>query len=145
MPLVRRARKSIQERKSAAQLRELQQNLEKVETRVHMFNQKKRTEKRKMTNTVKTPVPTSVIDGKMNPELYAVECRLHSEAGLPPPRPYAGYDPKKVAPRRLGFVNFSTIVKLVRLAAAEEDEEKTIASSTKGRSCTGPTCCGTCH
>lgn len=144
MPLVRRARKSIQERKSAAQLRELQQNLEKVETRVHMFNQKKRSEKRKVTNTVKTPIPTSVVEGKMNPELYAIECRLHSEAGLPPPRPYAGYDPKKVSQRKIGFVNFSAIVRLVRLAAADEDAEKA-ANAGKGGKCTGPTCCGTCH
>jgi len=121
MPLVRRARKSIRERKSAAQLRDFQANLEKVETRVHMHNQKKRDTKRRETNSVKTPVPTSVLDGHMNPELYAIECQLHADAGLPPPRPYSGYDPKKVAPRKIGFVNFGAIVRLVRLAAADEE------------------------
>lgn len=145
MPLVRRARKSIRERKSAAQLRDFQANLEKVETRVHMHNQKKRDEKRKMTNSFKTPVPTSVLEGHMNPELYAIECRLHSDAGLPPPRPYAGYDPKKVAPRKIGLVSFGSIVRLVRLAAADEDAAAA-EDLRRGRKPHSGSCCvrGTC-
>ncbi len=82
MTLVRRARKSIRERRMKKCLDELTHNLSKVELRVHGHLKKRRMERRPL-----EPLPRHVMDGKLDEELYEIECRLHREAGLPPPEP----------------------------------------------------------
>ena len=90
MKLVRRARKSIRERRMKACINDLNSNLTKVEMRVFKEQKKERDMKRKALG-VADPVPKDVLQGRMNPELYEIECRLHEEAGLPKPLPYQGY------------------------------------------------------
>ncbi|EPY36600.1 hypothetical protein STCU_00500 [Strigomonas culicis] len=63
-------------------------------------------------------VPSDVKAGKMNPELYEIECRLYREAGLPKPKPYLGYErdrgAQKRSMQRVGFVDFKDIISAVR-------------------------------
>ena len=97
--------------------RELVQNLEKVEKRTFAHLTKVRMQKRKQSGQELPPVPASILQGKMNPELYHIECRLYEEAGLPLPLPYEGYDSeeaKQLTIRRVGFVPFSLLIKQVR-------------------------------
>lgn len=116
-PLVRRARKNIRERRMKKLQRELVQNLEKVEKRTFAHLSKVRASKRKNTGQELPPVPAAVLQGKMNPELYHIECRLYEEAGLPLPLPYEGYDAeeaKQLTNRRVGFLPFSLLINEVR-------------------------------
>ncbi|RNE94903.1 uncharacterized protein Tco025E_10293 [Trypanosoma conorhini] len=110
MKLVRRARKSIRERRMKACLNDLSANLEKVEMRVFRQQKKERERKRRAAG-VSGGVPRDVLMGKMNPELYEVECRLHREAGLPPPPPPEGWAQasRSSAVRRIGFVEFGVV------------------------------------
>eukprot|EP00758_Cryptobia_borreli_P001387 Tbor_TRINITY_DN2198_c0_g1::TRINITY_DN2198_c0_g1_i1::g.5504::m.5504 len=111
--LVRRARKSIRERRMKECQTELSKNLDKVEMRVHVRKTKVKAERMRVRGTHVAPIPQDVLAGKMNPELYEIECRLHAEAGLPPPAPYEGYEP--IPNRRtIGFVSFHTFIKIVR-------------------------------
>ena len=63
-------------------LDELTHNLSKVELRVHGHLKKRRMEKRPI-----EPLPRHVILGKLDAELYDIDCRLHREVGLPIPEP----------------------------------------------------------
>ncbi|ESL09659.1 hypothetical protein TRSC58_02618 [Trypanosoma rangeli SC58] len=114
MKLVRRARKSIRERRMKACLKDLSANLEKVEMRVFK-QQKKERDRRRRVAGVNCGVPRDVLMGKMSLELYDVECRLHREAGLPPPPPPEGWAQRSGsgAVRRIGFVEFNVIAKAV--------------------------------
>lgn len=117
MKLVRRARKSIRERRMKACINDLNSNLTKVEMRVFKKQKKERDMKRKALG-VADPVPKDVLRGRMNPELYEIECRLHEEAGLPKPLPYQGYKQDLVRSRAtihcIGFIGFRTILQAVR-------------------------------
>mmetsp|Transcript_43374 Transcript_43374/g.50184 ORF Transcript_43374/g.50184 Transcript_43374/m.50184 type:complete len:119 (+) Transcript_43374:57-413(+) len=111
MKIVRRARKSLKERRMKACLNELTSNLSKVELRVHNHLKKHRETVREARGQTRPPVPKDIIDGVMNEELYLIECRLHQEAGLPPPPPYAGR-------RAAKFVGMVPFVELQRSAVA---------------------------
>ncbi|CCW64619.1 unnamed protein product [Phytomonas sp. EM1] len=117
MKLVRRARKSIRERRMKACMKDLSSNLAKIEMRVFNKQKNERIVKRKELG-VSDSVPMNVLKGKMSPELYAIECRLHQEAGLPRPKPYPEYqdDVRKANEHkhRIGFASFSTIIAAVR-------------------------------
>ncbi|KAK7197352.1 hypothetical protein NESM_000682500 [Novymonas esmeraldas] len=117
MKLVRRARKSIRERRMKACINDLNANLSKVEMRVFREQKKERDTKRQELG-IAGPVPREVVNGQMNPELYAVECRLHAEAGLPKPLPYQGYKEDLARSRAtthcVGFVGFRTLLQAVR-------------------------------
>ncbi|KAG5510599.1 hypothetical protein JKF63_06896 [Porcisia hertigi] len=117
MKLVRRARKSIRERRMKACLNELTQNLSKVERCVFREQKKERDRKRQAAG-IGELVPKDVLNGRMNPDLYAVECRLHEEAGLPRPLPYQGYKEDLVRSRAtmhcIGFVGLQTILHAIR-------------------------------
>lgn len=117
MKLVRRARKSIRERRMKACINDLSSNLAKVELRVFKHQKSERDAKRRQLG-IANPVPKDVLMGKMNPELYRIECQLHDEAGLPKPRPYLGYHEDAMRQRenthRIGFVTFSAIVRAVQ-------------------------------
>lgn len=117
MKLVRRARKSIRERRMKACINDLNSNLSKVEMRVFKEQKKERDTKRKALGMAE-PVPKDVLLGRMNPELYTIECRLHEEAGLPKPLPYQGYKLDLVRSRAtthcVGFVGFRSILQAIR-------------------------------
>lgn len=117
MKLVRRARKSIRERRMKACLNDLTSNLTKVETRVFLM-QKMGREKRRKQLGLAEPVPKDILEGKMNLELFEIECRLHEEAGLPKPPLYADYmnDRKqaKLASPRIGFIDLKALLKAVK-------------------------------
>ncbi|KAG8342571.1 hypothetical protein ERJ75_000090700 [Trypanosoma vivax] len=116
MRLVRRARKSIRERRMKACIRDLNANLEKVEMRVFRQQRRLRQQQDRVAG-LRVVLPKDVLQGIMNPELYSIECRLHREAGLPPPAPYEGYVPEGLncsKQRRIGFVEFTTITKAAR-------------------------------
>lgn len=117
MKLVRRARKSIRERRMKACINDLNSNLSKVEMRVFREQKKERDSKRKA-HGAGDLVPKEVLNGRMNPELYAVECRLHAEAGLPKPLSYQGYKEDLIRSRAtthcVGFVGFRTILQAIR-------------------------------
>ncbi|EAN80310.1 uncharacterized protein TEOVI_000715600 [Trypanosoma equiperdum] len=120
MKLVRRARKSIRERRMKACLKDLSSNLEKVEMRVFRQQKQKRQQQQRKGAGNHITVPPDVLRGVMNPELYHIECRLHQEACMPPPPPYEGYSQRERcdgARRRIGFVEFVTIAEMVRLGA----------------------------
>lgn len=91
MKLVRRARKNIRERRMKACLNDLNANLSKVEMKVFLKQKQERERKRMALSGVRELVPKSILAGRMTPELYAIECRLHEEAGLPKPVPYPEY------------------------------------------------------
>ncbi|KAF8304264.1 hypothetical protein TcYC6_0040630 [Trypanosoma cruzi] len=114
MKLVRRARKSIRERRMKACLKDLSANLEKVEMRVFRQQKKERDRRRKVAG-INCGIPPDVRMGKMNPELYRIECRLHREAGLLPPPPPEGcaQESGSGVTRRIGFVDFNTIAQAV--------------------------------
>ncbi|KAH9586251.1 hypothetical protein LSM04_002732 [Trypanosoma melophagium] len=118
MKLVRRARKSIRERRMKACMRDLSANLERVEMRV--YRQQKQQRQRAAGLRPDTPVPADVLRGKMNAELHAIECRLHREAGLPPPPPLhpqlqgGGQEGRRgTGTRRIGFLEFGAITQAV--------------------------------
>lgn len=117
MRLVRRARKSIRERRMKACISDLNTNLSKVEMRVYR-RQKAERESRREVMGIPSPVPRDVLLGRMNPQLYDVECRLHEAAGLPRPLPYPGYRADIGRNRRqihrIGFVEFRNVMQAVR-------------------------------
>jgi hypothetical protein len=87
--------------------RELDSNFEKVEMRAHIQAKHERAEKRRRSGATSIEVPPSIRRGEMDDELYGIECRLHREAGLPPPvREFQ----KVKDVRRLGLVPFSRVV-----------------------------------
>src|SRR5262245_48396477 len=85
--LVRRARKSLRERRMNQCLRELQTNFEKVEQRKYRHDKAKRAVSRKRRGVDVVPIPREVRAGRINEELFRVECILHARANLPPPTP----------------------------------------------------------
>eukprot|EP00796_Vickermania_ingenoplastis_P012054 gene12054-8306_t len=115
MKLVRRARKSIKERRMKACINDLNANLAKVETKVFLQQKGERDKKRKAMG-LSEPVPKDILTGRMNPDLYAIECRLHNEVGLPRPHPYPEYWTDmarlKKTSQRIGFVDFRMIIDL---------------------------------
>ncbi|KPA77733.1 hypothetical protein ABB37_07052 [Leptomonas pyrrhocoris] len=117
MKLVRRARKSIRERRMKECINDLNSNLSKVEMRVFKKQKKERDTKRVALGLAQ-PVPKNILMGRMNPELYAIECRLHKEAGLSKPLPYQGYKQDLVRSHAttqcVGFVGFRTILQAIR-------------------------------
>lgn len=118
MKLVRRARKSIRERRMKACINDLNSNLSKVEMRVFKGQKKERDAKR-LAAGIAGPVPRDVLAGRMNPELYEIECRLHKEAGLPRPLPYQGFKLDRMRSRAtahcVGFVGFRSILQAIRV------------------------------
>lgn len=100
-------------------INDLNSNLAKVETKVFL-QQKATRERRRKALGLPDPIPKSILQGRMNLDLYAVECRLHAEVGLPKPAPYPGYEQdsaqQKAASQRIGFVNFNSILLSVRKA-----------------------------
>lgn len=117
MKLVRRARKSIRERRMKACINDLNSNLSKVELRVFR-QQKQEREGRRKALGVESCVPADVLEGRMNPELYLIECRLYEEAGLSRPLPYQGYKEDVMQSRAnshlIGFVGLRTLMQAVR-------------------------------
>lgn len=121
MTLVRRARKNIRERRMKACLNDLTTNLSKVETKVFLKQKQEREKKRKAMGVLEV-VPKSILAGQMTPELYAIECRLHEEVGLPKPIPYSEYAQDVGAPKGssskktplLGFLPFSVLLTAVQ-------------------------------
>lgn len=114
--LVRRARKSTRERRINACLKDLNSNLEKVELKA--FRAQKTMRDRRRTNSGQrlASIPDSVRRGVMTRELYEVECRLHAEAGIPPP-PTTEFGPRSEnvgGQNRIGFVTFGEIARAVR-------------------------------
>ncbi|TPP42785.1 hypothetical protein CGC20_7750 [Leishmania donovani] len=99
MKLVRRARKSIRERRMKACINDLNSNLSKVEMRVFRKQKKERDAKRQALGISEL-------------------CRLHEEAGLPKPLPYQGYKEDLLRSRAtthcVGFVGFRTILQAIR-------------------------------
>lgn len=120
MKLVRRARKNIRERRMKACLNDLHANLSKVETKVFVKQKKERERKRK-TMGIHVSLPKSILAGRMTPDLYAIECRLHEEVGVPRPQPYLEYeeDTRRNKIRcstrcpRIGFLPFSLLMEAV--------------------------------
>ncbi|KEG12006.1 hypothetical protein DQ04_02081090 [Trypanosoma grayi] len=110
MKLVRRARKSIRERRMKACQKDLSANLEKVEMRVFKA-QKRERERQRRSGGIRCGIPKDVLQGKMNAELYSIECRLHREAGLPPPASFDGFQQHAV--RRIGLVEFAAVARAV--------------------------------
>lgn len=96
---------------------DLSANLAKVELRVFKKQKDERSAKRRAKG-LGDAVPKSVLMGKMTPELYRIECRLHAEMGLPKPAPYPGYAEDVMHSRqqtqRVGFVSFAAILHAVR-------------------------------
>lgn len=125
MVLVRRARKSIRERRIKASLKELTTNLEKVEMKAHLHNKERRKRKRETVGAAKEPIPPSVLRGEMNEELFQIECQLHAAAGLPPPvsleQQLAASSKARAdrSARIIGFVTFKNIVDSLRNAAKQ--------------------------
>ncbi|EPY28215.1 hypothetical protein AGDE_10493 [Angomonas deanei] len=117
MKVVRRARKSLRERRMTECINDLAANLSKVEMKVYRKQRETRLQRRKRLGLAGA-VPADILAGKMNPSLYEVECRLHEEAGLPRPRPYPGYASDVAATRakvqRVGFVSFQTLLNVIR-------------------------------
>lgn len=113
MVLVRRARKSLIERRLKVLERDLQSNLDKVEDRAYNFQKTKRQSHRKVT----IDIPQYVRDGVLDADLFAIECRLHAEAGIPPPKPptnlAAGASQVK---HMVGFLPFEIVVHVVKRA-----------------------------
>lgn len=122
MKLVRRARKNIRERRMKACLNDLHSNLSKVETKVFV-KQKRQRERKRQTMGIYVSLPKSILAGRMTPELYAIECRLHEEVGVPRPQPYPEYEEdiggKKIrCPTRcprIGFLPFSVLMEAVNM------------------------------
>ena len=118
---IRRARKSLPERRLNGLQRELDSNLERVEMRAHLKAKKDRAVARARRGEKLEPIPDSVKRGLLTEELYGVECRLHREAGLPPPpRPRelmaaeeegGGGGAGKAGARRIGLVPFERIMR----------------------------------
>lgn len=117
MKLVRRARKSLTERRMKVCLSELTNNLAKVELKVHNHLKQTREAKRASRGEVRPPVPADVVAGIMNEELYEIECRLHREAGIAPPPPFAG---KRSASKYVGMVPFSELVRHVARSLSKQ-------------------------
>lgn len=117
MKLVRRARKSIRERRMKACINDLSSNLAKVEMRVFKTQKMRRDEKRRARGEGDL-IPKGVLMGRMTPELFRIECQLHVDAGLPKALPYPGYADDVMRSRqqtqRVGFVSFPDILKAVR-------------------------------
>ncbi|ORC84344.1 uncharacterized protein TM35_000461630 [Trypanosoma theileri] len=121
MKLVRRARKSIRERRMKACMRDLSANLERVEMRVYKQQKHQRQQQRRVAGLrPENFVPPDVLRGEMNAELHEIECRLHREAGLPPPPPLhlqmrgdRKHDTQRPGTRRIGFVEFGAIAQTV--------------------------------
>lgn len=120
---IRRARKSLCERRLAASQRDLDYNLDRVELKAYEAGKRQRASERRKHGIVLTPIPVDVKKGVVDEELYGIECRLHREAGLGMPRrPYnLGGDSgngeggaSAAAVKRIGFVSFSQIMQQVK-------------------------------
>ncbi len=87
--LVRRARKSLRERRMNECLRELTQNFEKVELRKYRGDKARRAAQRKRAGKeAEAPrMSREVLAGIMDEGLFNVERILHARAGLPEPVP----------------------------------------------------------
>lgn len=122
MKLVRRARKSIRERRMKACINDLNANLSKVEKKV-FIQQKTKREQRRRALGLAEPVPKDILAGRMNLDLYAIECRLHQEVGLPKPAPYEQYAEdlrrSRTSSQRIGFVDFRSFMAAIRAALNE--------------------------
>lgn len=112
MKLVRRARKSLVERRMKACLNDLTSNLSKVEMKVHRHLKQKREDRRTSRGQTVEAIPQDILDGFMNEELYEIECRLHREAGIPPPPKFRGQ--KGAAKKCVGLVHFADMLQSVR-------------------------------
>lgn len=86
MVVVRRARKSLQERRLNTLQRDLDSNLDRVELKAHQAAKVERAKQRRRKGIELPPIPESVLRGEMTEELFEIDCRLHREAGLYPPR-----------------------------------------------------------
>uniref|UniRef100_A0A7S1QUQ7 Uncharacterized protein n=1 Tax=Neobodo designis TaxID=312471 RepID=A0A7S1QUQ7_NEODS len=107
MGAIRRARKSLPERRLNGLQRELDSNFEKVELRAHLKGKQERAAERRRRGLDVPELPASVRRGEIDDELFGIECRLHREAGLPPPkREFA----ERQSVRRLGLVPFHRLV-----------------------------------
>ena len=85
---VRRARKSLIERRLHQCHRELSSNFEKVEMRKYKVDKARRAaERARSGNCDVPPMPPAVFSGGITEELFRVECMLHARANLPPPLP----------------------------------------------------------
>lgn len=86
--LVRRARKSLRERRLNVLDKELKSNLDKVELRKYRSDKVQRTVARKTGIIAPVPkMPLEVSCGLMTEELYSVERILRQRAGLGAPTP----------------------------------------------------------
>jgi hypothetical protein len=94
-------------------LSELTTNLSKVEMKVHRHLKQKREDRRASRGQVLEPIPQDVVDGYMNEELYEIECRLHRDAGIPPPPKFRG-GKGSATKKSVGMVLFSEILQAVR-------------------------------
>ena len=142
--LVRRARKSLRERRMKQCLNELTQNLEKVELTVHRHQKKKRIIKKIKAGKDVDPIPASIRRGTMTEELYQLECKLFKQAGIPtlPRRPKYLPEPGTAtnstaaesndegrpsaasAERRVGMIPFKTLVAVVRERMAKQADRR---------------------
>ena len=89
--LVRRAKKSLKERRINECLRDLESNYDKVELRKYRHDKAKRAANRKKAGKdhLIPRMTREVQAGIMTEELFNVERILHSRAGLPEPVPLA--------------------------------------------------------
>ena len=130
-PIVRRARKSLRERRMKQCMNELTTNLDKVELTVHKHNRNKRFVKRTKRGQTLDPIPATVRQGIMTDDLFEIECQLHKQAGLPAPRlpkELGGKTPREerraaaasdaigqaTISHRFGLIQFSDLVSFVK-------------------------------
>jgi hypothetical protein len=116
MKLVRRARKSLVERRMKVCLNELTSNLSKVELKVHRHLKQRREDRRAARGQAVEPIPADVLAGRMNEELYEIECQLHRDAGIPPPSKFKGLRSSSGGggAKYVGMVLFANILQAVR-------------------------------
>lgn len=96
-------------------LNDLTSNLSKVELKVHRHLKQRREDRRASRGQQVEPIPQDILDGWMNEELYEIECRLHREAGIPPPQKYKGMRDTVNTPKKMvGMVHFTEILQAVR-------------------------------
>jgi hypothetical protein len=115
-PVIRRARKSLPERRLSGLQRELDSNLDRVELKAHLKQKADREKDRKRRGIELVPIPVDVRKNIISAELFAVECRLHREAGLPAPRKPWNLEPRQEGDgaaggeRRIGLVPFTRLL-----------------------------------
>ena len=126
MKIVRRARKSLVERRLRGLQKDLDSNLEKVELRAYQAGKAVRQRARQRAGTAFEPIPLAVRRGELTPELYEVERRLFMEAGLVPPDP-----PVTLAPP------LAELAKAAAAAAAGAAPTAAAAGSAAGRRLVG--------